>query len=305
MRLLRVVSAIGFIALWGILWGGCAGSSKPPSWYGKNAVDEKTLIGFGNAKNLEVAQANALNDIITQLQVEVSSKFSSQTQRQDSQISHSSSNEVYLDSKDIELGDVRYTKSEFENGQFYVQAQVAKSALITQFQKKFNTTYNALNLTNLSKCSTLSIKDKTRLENALNDLGLYGQLLQTLGSSSKSLNNLESLLYSSSPLPSARLIIQSNIADVRIHNDLAKELGNFYLIQNDAAHTLNARVLVNNPNERNAKIDVVFNIVDCRNNPIFNTNVSYEATNTKDAFNFALKRVSVQLYKKIQEWIEN
>ena len=280
---------------------GCGGGAKPPSWYGKDTQDSAYLIGFGSASKLESAKARAVNDISSQLSVQVSSQFKTQTQRQDSNITHKASSDIQLDVAAMELSDVQYTKSEFENGQHYVQAKILKSALISQFQNKFNNTYNTLNVVSLSKCKILSAKDKLRLENALNELWLYSQLLQTLEKQTRSLDNLESLLSANMPLPAAKLVIRSNVDSARIYNDLAKELGEFYTIQNDAAHTLYAEVRAIQ-SAKGVKIDVLFSILDCRNNPIFNTNVSEE---TNKGFEFATKRVSVQLYKKMQEWIEN
>ncbi len=284
---------------------GCSNhSANPPSWYGKSVSSESSFVGFGSARDLDSAKANALNDIVTQLNVVVSSHFSSATQRQDSMLSYNSSSEVYLDNLGMELSNVSYTKSVLENQRYYVQAEIAKKSIIMQLQKSFNSTYSKLNTQNMNRCaSSLSIKDKTILERSLKDLQSYALLLQTLGSSTKSLQNLETILNVNTPLPSAKLIVESNLPSDKISSDIAKELGYFYVIQGDSTHTLKATVKVDNPNSRNAKIDIIFSIHDCRNNPIFNTNVSFEANNTKEALSFASKRVSVQLYKKIQEWI--
>ncbi|WP_300447992.1 LPP20 family lipoprotein [Helicobacter mastomyrinus] len=301
MLSLRFVCLIAFICIYGGCW---ASPSKPPLWYGKSTISDQSLIGFGNDKNLDSAKAKALSDIVTQLNVQVSSQFTSTTQRQDFQTSHNASSDVYLDSANINLNDVHYTKSAFENGQFYIQAEITKNALIAQFQKEFDVAYNKLNPANLKKCRILSIKDKTRLAKILNTLHLYADLLQTLGKSSKSLSSFESILNANTPLPLAQLLIETNMPNDKISNDLAKELGYFYRIQNNAAHTLKAKIQISNTSSENAKINILFSILDCSGNPIFNTNVSYEAIDTKDALYVASQRVSIQLYKKIQEWIE-
>lgn len=306
MLFMRVIFFIGLI----FLLEGCFMKSQetPPSWYAKSTTDESKLVGFGNAKTLENAKANALGDITTQLNVWVDSQFASQTQRQDSQIKYTSSNDISLKSSDIQLNNVKYTQSTFANNQFYVQAEVTKAALISQFQKEYNDTYTMLNSTifhSLNKCSTLSIKDKTWLDNTLQKLRFYNTLLQILGSKGRALDKFEAILYANTPLPSAKLSITSNIASDKVSNNLAKELGYFYHLQNNATHTLKAEVSLSNIGEQHAKIDILFSILDCQQNPIFNTNVSYEATKKKDPISFASQRVSVQLYKKIQEWIEN
>lgn len=285
---------------------GCSnGTPKPPSWYGKNEANASLLVGFGSAKTLDAAKANALSDIITQINVEVSSQFSSNTQRQDNLMSYNSSNDVWLNSAGIELNDVRYTKDAFENDRFYIRAEIPKSSLISQFKKQFDSTYNALNMASLNKCSTLSIKDKVRLEKALGSLRLYGTLLQTLNAASKPITSLENMLSHNAPLPTARLIVESNMPNDIITSDLAKELGYFYSLDGEATQVLKAKVHVEGANN-GIKISLIFSIFDCRNNPIFNTSLDYThyAASFDEALRFASQRVSVQLYKKIQEWIE-
>lgn len=300
---LRVIFLIGLIAL----CGGCFKQTLAthPSWYAQESINKNMLVGFGNAKTLEAAKANALNDIITQLNVEVRSQFSQQTQRQDSQLKHTSSSDIMLKSADIQLNNIEYVKSTFWDNQFYVQAEVSKATLIVEFQKAFNNTYATLHSINPNKCPTLSIKEKTQLEQTLQKLSLYNTLLQTLGSKARTFDEFESILYANMPLPSAKLSIKSNQAHEKITNDLRKELGYFYRLENNASHTLQTEVSFKHIKPNHTKIDILFNIFDCHSNPIFSTNVSYEASNREDSLSFASQRVSVQLYKKIQEWIEN
>lgn len=299
MWLLKVASTLAMI----FIITACATSSQTPSWYGKNTADSSLIVGFGSAKNLDSAKANALSDIVTQLNVQVDSHFSTRTQREDIALTHSSMSEVYLNSADIELSNVDYSKSVFQNGQFYIQAEVTKVALIAQFQKTFDKIYSALNLPNMSKCEILSIKDMARLEKAVKDLELYSSLLESLGSKAKSIAKPQKMLYANMPLPNAQLRIIGNVPE-KVISDLSKELGHFYQLQNNATHTLVAKINTHITNDKNAKIDILFYIVDCQNNHVFSTNVSYESTNKKDALSFASQRVTAQLYKKIQEWIE-
>lgn len=290
-----------------MLWG-CGGNEPtPPSWYGKPSADKATLVGFGSGKNLESAKANALSDIITQLNVEVSSQFNLDTQRKNQLITHKSSNSVSLDSSDIQLNQVQYSKSEFDEGTYFIKAEVAKSTLVAQFQKQLNNEYNELNITKLMQCESLSIKDKSRVEKNIDSMRLYATLLRSLGTEAKSFANLETLLTRNSPLPSARLVVEtSNIPSEFMTSDLAKELGHFYTLESDATQVLKAQVRLDTNRDGTAKLNVIFSILDCHHNPIFNTNVSHNISGHLDnqSLRFASSRVSVQLYKKIQEWIE-
>lgn len=288
-----------------LLWSGCGSSLNTPSWYGKVSASDDALVGFGSAGNLNSAKARALSDIITQLNVEVNSSFSSQTQRQDSHLSYSSSHDVQLESLGIELNDVNYVKNEQKDGIFYIQARVPKTSLIRQFQKKSSTLLNTLNPASLSTCPSLSAKDKARLESSLKDLHLYGSLLQTLGSTPSQTNSLDKILSANSPTPQAKLVVESNLNHEIIYSDLEKELGYFYTFDANATQTLRAKVNVAT-NGNSAKVEIFFSILDCRSNVLFSTSVSHthSASSLYEAVKFASHRASVQLYKKIQEWVE-
>lgn len=286
---------------------GCGGDSpKPPSWYGKDAHDSVNLIGFGSASSLDSAKARALSDISSQLSVQVSSEFKSQTQRQDSTISHRSSNDIKLDVENIKLSDVSYVKDEVKDNQYYVKAQIPKSSLIKQFQGMFNTEYNALNFNRMSQCSSISTKDKARLEYALGKLSVYEMLLHSLGSNTRDLTQLGKVLSENSPLPTARLNVQINAPVEVVQSELEKELGEFYNFDSEAQNVINVKVNLALIGRNMIKANAVMTIYDCRKNVVFTTSVSntHEGNNLDDSLSFTAQRIGVQLYKKLQEWVE-
>lgn len=299
---------IGILAIGAVFWlAGCGGDSpKQPAWFGKNAQSEAFMIGFGSAKTLDSAKARALSDISNQLSVQVSSQFKSHTQRQDSTITHSASNEVKLDTAGIELSDVSYVKDEFKDNQYYVQAQIPKTSLIKQFQNSYNKEYGALNFNRMSQCSSISIKDKTRLAYALDKLSLYGMLLHSLGVNTRDLSQLENKLSANSPLPTARLQIQGAEADI-VSAELAQELGEFYNFDSEAENVINVKLKMVLINGNTIKADAIMTIYDCRKNAVFTTSVSntHQGNNIDDSLSFTAKRIGVQLYKKLQEWVES
>lgn len=201
---------------------------------------------------------------------------------------------------------MQYVQSTFEDGKFYIQAQIPKRSLITQFQNEIALLHNSLESLSTARCPTLSIKEQVRLTRALESLQMYNALLQTLGAQPISLQNLEMLLARNTPLPSAKLIVRSNIPSEIFKNALAKELGHFYTLDTQASQTINVKANIQ-PGIMSAKVDILLSITDCQNNPIFHTNVSYthRASSTNEALKFASQRSSVQLYKHIQEWKRN
>lgn len=293
-----------------LIWGGCLGSSSltPPSWFAVTPKGDSLFVGFGNAKTLDAAKANALSDIITQINVNVQSQFNLNTQRQNGNIEYRSSNDVWLDSSNIEIGSIQYTKSEFKNNLYYVQAQIPKTALIKQFQTKFNNIYNTFNTSKIGQCQALSAKEFATLSQNLENLHLYALYLETLNQSTKDLSKFENLLAQNSPLPQAKLVIRSNassMAEAIIENDMIKEYGHFYAIDANAKNTLKNDVKIST-NGKEVKVDVMLTILDCKNNPSFTTSVTHahSASKQEDALRFASQRVSVQLYKQIREWVE-
>ena len=303
---------ISLLILTILLWGGCFGSSSftPPSWFANNSKDNSVLVGFGSAKTLDTAKANALNDIIAQINVSVQSQLNISTQRENTTINHRSSNDIWIDSSSIELNSVQYTKSALENNLYYDKAEIPKASLIRQFQKSFNDEFNMLNAGKIGQCQTLSAKEYVTLSQSLEKLQSYALYLNVLKQSTKSLTKFENLLAQNSPLPPAKLLINSNlrnsIAENIIENDLLEEYGHFYAINAKAQNTLKNDVQISvNGNE--VKVLITLTILDCMNNPSLSTSATYthRASKQEEALRFASKRVSVQLYKKIQEWIQH
>lgn len=290
--------------LTGSMLSGCFGSSALPSWYGKNQASSEALIGFGSGESLESAKAKAMADLITQLSVRVDSRFSTSTERYHSKTLRSSSQNVELQSRNLELKDVQYTKSTFQDERFYIQAQIPKQSLIAQFQILFSQLYDSVaQLTD--KCSELSIKDQMRLIQSLESLELYASILQSLGSPTQSLQDLQALLAQNTPLPRANLLIQSNMSNEILANNLSKELGYFYSLDSQSSQSIDAKINVQTRNEK-VKVEILLTLKDCRKNSIFHTSANYthHASNIDEALQFASKRASVQIYKHIQEWIE-
>lgn len=302
MKIRLCAFLLGLIAT--LMLSGCLGGSTLPSWYGKNQTSSEALIGFGSDESLESAKAKAMADLVTQLSVRVDSRLSATTQRSHSKTLRNSSQNIELRSRNLELKDIQYTKSTFQDGRFYVQAQISKQSLIVQFQTSFSQLYDSISqLTR--KCSDLSIKDQVRLSQRLETLELYASILQSLESPTQSLRDLQNLLAQNAPLPRANLIIQSNMSNEILTNNLSKELEHFYSFDSQASQSIDAKINMQMRNEK-AKVEILLTLKDCHKNPIFHTSANYthHASNMDEALQFASKRASVQIYKHIQEWIE-
>ena len=88
--------------------------------------------------------------------------------------------------------------------------------------------------------------------------------------------------------------------------ELEKELGEFYNFDLEAENVINVKLKMNLVNGNTIKADAIMTIYDCRRNAVFTTSVSntHQGNNIDDSLSFTAKRIGVQLYKKLQEWVE-
>lgn len=296
--------ARNFSALFCVIFLFSCSTIKPPSWYGSINKDSSVLVGFGSGKNLQSAKSNALNDIISQISVDISSNLTISQQRHNENLNTNVSNNIALSTDSINLVDISYDKSEFSNGVYYVKAKISKKSLIKQLQTSFNDEYNALTKQNLNQCPALSIKEYVLLKQSIENLDKYSLFLSSLGVNVKDYSKLKNIYGKNSPLPQANIKFFGHSNEI-IESALLKDLGEFYAFNSQASNSLNITIsgsLVN----KQMKITADLRILDCRGNVVFATSAEHidKRLDLDSALRFAASRVSVQLYKHIKEWIE-
>ncbi|WP_257874237.1 LPP20 family lipoprotein [Helicobacter sp. 13S00482-2] len=278
--------------------------SSPPKWFLSITRDNVFLYGNGSGDSLEKSKQNAINDLASSIKLKVSSNTnilnSQDNQKQDSKILQ----DIKVSIETIELQNIILTHTEYKNKVYYSQIKISKDLLVRGLKNQYQNLYEQLKDFNPKFCKSISIKDKNILENLLEQANSTAQSIQALDFSSKvaSLKAYENMLTQNSPLPKAKLVFspQSDPDAVKM---LSSEYAKF--IQNTDekdVQTIYNKIAINtDQKEQKIKASLEVNINDCNNQTIFYIQVHSIENNKEDA----LRRLKIQLYKKLKEYKEN
>lgn len=293
MRILCVVIGILFFL-------GCQGTPKPPNWYYQSQSDKDNLYGVASDKNLQSAKDNAITDMLSRLQVNVSSSTSLSQKYSDGIESSDMSQVIQKNITQTTLSNVSYQTERVGNA-YFVRAIVKKQDFITQLKKEQESALNALQSLNLT-CQDITLKEYNTLVQELGKALGVQNYLDALGVSS----NASALLYanileSNSPKPRITLVFenptQEGVSALTTH--LQKELVKFYRLDSQASQQF--RISFTMPNTTNIKANIT--ITDCKGNPTFATQISESLPDNTDVDKLA-NRTGVLIYKKLLEYAQ-
>ncbi len=293
MRILCVVIGILFFL-------GCQDTPKPPNWYYQSQSDKDNLYGVASDKNLQSAKDNAITDMLSHLQVNVSSSTSLSQKYSDGIESSDMSQVIQKNITQTTLSNVSYQTERVGNA-YFVRAIVKKQDFITQLKKEQESALNALQSLNLT-CQDITLKEYNTLVQELGKALGAQNYLDALGISS----NASALLYanileSNSPKPRITLVFenptQEGVSALTTH--LQKELVKFYRLDSQASQQF--RISFTMPNTTNIKANIT--ITDCKGNPTFATQISESLPDNTDVDKLA-NRTGVLIYKKLLEYAQ-
>lgn len=293
MRILCVVIGILFFL-------GCQDTPKPPNWYYQSQSDKDNLYGVASDKNLQSAKDNAIADMLSHLQVNVSSSTSLSQKYSDGIESSDMSQVIQKNITQTTLSNVSYQTERVGNA-YFVRAIVKKQDFITQLKKEQESALNALQSLNLT-CQDITLKEYNTLVQELGKALGAQNYLDALGVSS----NASALLYanileSNSPKPRITLVFenptQEGVSALTTH--LQKELVKFYRLDSQASQQF--RISFTMPNTTNIKANIT--ITDCKGNPTFATQISESLPDNTDVDKLA-NRTGVLIYKKLLEYAQ-
>ncbi|WP_394958464.1 LPP20 family lipoprotein [uncultured Helicobacter sp.] len=293
MRILCVVIGISFFL-------GCQDTPKPPNWYYQSQSDKDNLYGVASDKNLQSAKDNAITDMLSHLQVNVSSSTSLSQKYSDGIESSDMSQVIQKNITQTTLSNVSYQTERVGNA-YFVRAIVKKQDFITQLKKEQESALNALQSLNLT-CQDITLKEYNTLVQELGKALGAQNYLDALGVSS----NASALLYanileSNSPKPRITLVFenptQEGVSALTTH--LQKELVKFYRLDSQASQQF--RISFTMPNTTNIKANIT--ITDCKGNPTFATQISESLPDNTDVDKLA-NRTGVLIYKKLLEYAQ-
>ncbi len=289
-----------FLVVGTLLLLGCQDTPKPPSWYYQSQSDKHNLYGVGSDRNLQIAKDNAITDMLSHLQVNISSSTNLVQKYSDGIESSDMSQMIEKSIAQTTLSNVSY-QTERVNNAYFVRAMVKKQDFIAQLQKEQKQALKVLQSLNL-KCQDITLKEyNTLLQELTKALGAQNYL-DALGVSS----NASTLLYadvleSNSPKPRIALMFdkpaQEGVPALTTH--LQKELVKFYRLDPQSSQ----KFLVSFQMPSAASIKVNIAIIDCKGNPTFATQISESLPNNTDVDKLA-NRAGVLVYKKLLEYAQ-
>ncbi|WP_394989466.1 LPP20 family lipoprotein [uncultured Helicobacter sp.] len=286
-----------FLAI-GILLLGCHDTPTPPSWYYESQSDANNLYGVGNAKNLQTAKDNAITDMLSHMQVSISSNSHLMQQYRDGVESSTMSQSIEKDITKTTLSNVSYTTNRVGD-EYFVRAQITKKDFITQLQKTQKQALQTLQSLNLT-CQDITLSQYNTLAQELNKALGAKSYLDALGETHAiSLSPYMQILESNSPKPTIALVFETSLDSSWLKNYLQKELIKFYRLTTQSSQKITISFTMPTP----TSIKLHATITDCNGNPTFVTQIS-ESLPTNTSLDTLGNRVGVLLYKKLLENIQ-
>lgn len=294
----KVILVVGILLL-----SGCQDTlqpSKPPSWYYQNQSDAHHLYGVASAQNLQIAKDNAITDMLSHLQVNISSNTSLAQKYSDGIESSDMSQMIEKNIAQTTLSNVSY-QTERVGDTYFVRAVVKKQDFIAQLKKDQEQALNTLQSLNL-ECQDITLKEYDTLLHEMSKILGAQNYLEALGSPSTTSALLYAdVLESNSPKPRIALVFeqptQEGVSALKPH--LQKELVKFYRLTPQSSQ----KFLVSFQMPSAASIKVNITITDCNGNPTFAAQLSESLPHNTDVDRLA-NRVGVLVYKKLLEYTQ-
>ena len=288
----------------------CSSIKQYPSWYLATNKDSSYLYGVGSSNNLQDAKFEALNDIASQISLNLESDINIQKEQKNENLSSTINSNIGVNIEDIELESLEYPLIDEIDNVFFVQAKIKKDTIISKLNSNINF-YAAdinkiLNSIKSSMCRTLSPKHKQNLFLFMSKINLYSKQIKALGSvvSNQALIDSVNEILQNQPSAYYSSFVQGGKGDdySLIEDSLLNEYNKFFDIQgkdSDIYYIENRYNIARTINS--VSIKFYSSIKDCSNNVVFNTSIDVDS---KD-INVVIDRLKAQLYKKIQTWIES
>lgn len=279
MKLNKKGIAFAFLTLLG---------AEPPQWFANPSLDLTRIYGFGAGKNPAQARQNAMIDFANSLQLNIETSFEKQTKRSETDLTSSALQKVQIHTKLMNLFDIKVTKAECDQNQCYARIEILRSKLLEQLELKIKEAIQEID--RLSSPFAYPHKRDIIYPKILQDYALYSAL--------GGLN-----------LQAPNLIEEKPAFDLRFQYDgdfsksfkeiLEKAIQDRITWFGKISPHSDWEIFVHTSGTDHS---VVLNISAIYNNEvIYTTSISDNKNDSATAVFFA-KRLSTQIYKKIQKW---
>ena len=303
---LSLISIIFMIFLSGCATKNDTALSKPPSWFLQKDARVDVLVGYGSGDSADSSKSSAINDLISNISVNVESTFRSSQIRENSDFNSSSSMDISMSVDDFGITNIALEKSDFNNGIYYSKIAVKKSDLVAKLRNDITGHSKDISSTFAnSRCESINPKEFNKIKNSLDLITLKRFQIKSINGSDFSTPDYTKgmvILDKNSPLPKTKILFYG-IDDVYnpliVKNSLQQEYSKFFSIIKDADGIQSLENMFEFYEHEEGIVKIVLSVAlnDCRGNIQFATKVdsSYEKKEATTGFAKAMIRMQVQV----------
>lgn len=260
--------------------------AQAPEWFSYPSLDHTKLYGLGTGKTPQEAKQNAIIDLASSLQSSIQTDLKKQTKRVDSQFSSSSSQNINIQTKMINLFNINEAQAECDQKQCYAQIEIQRSKFIEQLAEKLQENIKQIND---DSPFTYLYKKEILYPNTQNHYALY----RALGGSKIEMPKVPqkptldlSFQYNKDFPSSFKEILEKSIQSY---------ITKFAKISSESNWKISIDVLNEAPS-------VILNISAKHKDETIHTASISDIKKDAMSAEFFAKRLSAQMYKTIQKW---
>lgn len=260
----------------------------------ENNKNSSYLIGIGSSSNLNESKLFALNDLVSQISLDISSSLNLESKLVDSKSNKKLDNNIKINVNDITLDGVEFVNIDKTNGIFFVKASIEKKKVINFLNELINEyislAFEVVNEIKASNCSSILPKQKNTLQDLLNKISSANRKILALDGVENLTPSIIKEFYS---LPLAAYYESTNIDNV-INKVLMGEYSKFFDISTKNKNIYKIHSFYSKDSSN--RIDFRTNIIDCNGNTVFSAKIDNESS---------IDRLKVRLYKSLLDYSLN
>lgn len=266
-------------------------SASAPSWFLNPQSNPSVFFGLGSGADIRSAKQNAMADLTSSISSNIQTTFEKNTTRIDKTMASTTSKNIYIDAKMMNLANINVKHSECSDGKCYVQVEIQKSDLLIQLEQKIRLLKQEIQ--ELSSPFSYSYKK----------IKLYPKLAENYILYSALGGNSEEMPKGIGEKPTFDLSFEydgnfSNGFKGILEKTIQDSLTKYGKLSKASEWKVNVRVF---QEDQSVSLDISTTYKD---EVIHNASV-YDTKKPSMSSSFFAKRLGVQAYKKMQKWGKN
>lgn len=266
-------------------------SASAPSWFLNPQSNPSVFFGLGSGADIRSAKQNAMADLTSSISSNIQTTFEKNTTRIDKTMASTTSKNIYIDAKMMNLANINVKHSECNDGKCYVQVEIQKSDLLIQLEQKIRLLKQEIQ--ELSSPFSYSYKKSKLYPKLAENYILYSALGGNSEEMPKGIGEKPtfdlSFEYDGNFSNGFKGILEKTIQD---------SLTKYGKLSKASEWKVNVRVF---QEDQSVSLDISTTYKD---EVIHNASV-YDTKKPSMSSSFFAKRLGVQAYKKMQKWGKN